>query len=304
MHDHHEVIVIGGSFAGLSAAMQLARARRRVLVIDAGRPRNRFAAHAHGFFGQDGKPPVQIVEEAAAQLAAYPTVQRIAGDVRTAERDEHGRFQVTLADGSHASADRLILATGIRDELPALPGLAERWGVSVLHCPYCHGYEVSGRRLGVLATHPLSVHQAILIPDWGPTTWFTQGVADVNQEEAALLDARGVRIERSPVVEILGDAPRIEALRLADGQVVPIDALFVGARTAMASDLAQQLGCAFDDGPLGAVVRVDAGKETSVAGVFAAGDASTPMTNATFASASGVMAGVAAHRSLIFGLRA
>ncbi|HEM7879656.1 NAD(P)/FAD-dependent oxidoreductase [Burkholderia contaminans] len=302
MHDHHEVIVIGGSFAGLSAAMQLARARRGVLVIDAGRPRNRFAAHAHGFFGQDGKPPAQIVDEAVAQLAAYPTVQRIAGDVRTAERDADGRFHVTLADGSRASADRLILATGIRDELPALPGLAERWGVSVLHCPYCHGYEVSGQRLGVLASHPLSVHQAILIPDWGPTTWFTQGVVDANEEEAALLDARGVRIERSPVVEILGDAPRIEALRLADGQVVPVDALFVGAHTAMASDLAQQLGCAFDDGPLGPVVRVDAMKQTSVAGVFAAGDASTPMTNATFASASGVMAGVAAHRSLIFGL--
>ncbi|WP_175811682.1 NAD(P)/FAD-dependent oxidoreductase [Burkholderia contaminans] len=302
MHDHHEVIVIGGSFAGLSAAMQLARARRGVLVIDAGRPRNRFASHAHGFFGQDGKPPAQIVDEAAAQLAAYPTVQRIAGDVRTAERDADGRFHVTLADGSRASADRLILATGIRDELPALPGLAERWGVSVLHCPYCHGYEVSGQRLGVLASHPLSVHQAILIPDWGPTTWFTQGVVDANEEEAALLDARGVRIERSPVVEILGDAPRIEALRLADGQVVPVDALFVGAHTAMASDLAQQLGCAFDDGPLGPVVRVDAMKQTSVAGVFAAGDASTPMTNATFASASGVMAGVAAHRSLIFGL--
>ncbi|VWD23258.1 thioredoxin reductase [Burkholderia lata] len=302
MHDHHEVIVIGGSFAGLSAAMQLARARRRVLVIDAGRPRNRFAEHAHGFFGQDGKPPARIVEDAAAQLAAYPTVQRIAGDVRTAERDADGRFHVTLADGGRASADRLILATGIRDELPALPGLAERWGVSVLHCPYCHGYEVSGQRLGVLATHPLSVHQAILIPDWGPTTWFTQGVVEANQEEAALLDARGVRIVRSPVVEILGDAPRIDALRLADGQVVPVDALFVGARTAMASDLAQQLGCAFDDGPLGPVVRVDALKQTSIAGVFAAGDASTPMSNATFASASGVMAGVAAHRSLIFGL--
>ncbi|ABB12659.1 NAD(P)/FAD-dependent oxidoreductase [Burkholderia lata] len=304
MQDHHEVIVIGGSFAGLSAAMQLARARRRVLVIDAGQPRNRFAAHAHGFFGQDGKPPAQIVDEAAAQLAAYPTVQRIAGDVRTAERDADGRFHVTLADGSRASADRLILATGIRDELPALPGLAERWGVNVLHCPYCHGYEVSGQRLGVLASHPLSVHQAILIPDWGPTTWFTQGQAEANEEEAALLAARGVRIERSPVVEILGDAPRIDALRLADGQIVPIDALFVGARTVMASDLAQQLGCAFDDGPLGPVVRVDALKQTSVAGVFAAGDASTPMTNATFASASGVMAGVAAHRSLIWGLHA
>ncbi|KVE05758.1 NAD(P)/FAD-dependent oxidoreductase [Burkholderia anthina] len=304
MHSHHEVIVIGGSFAGLSAAMQLARARRRVLVIDAGRPRNRFAEHAHGFLGHDGKPPAQIVAEARAQLDAYPTVRRIDGTVRTAERDADGRFHVTLADGGRASADRLILATGIRDELPALPGLAERWGISVLHCPYCHGYEVSGQRLGVLATHPLSVHQAILIPDWGPTTWFTQGVVEANDEEAALLAARGVRIERSPVAEILGDAPRIDALRLADGQVVPIDALFIGARTDMASDLARQLGCAFDEGPLGPVVRVDASKQTSVAGVFAAGDASTSMSNATFASASGVMAGVAAHRSLIWGLHA
>ena len=304
MHDHHEVIVVGGSFAGLSAAMQLARARRRVLVIDAGRPRNRFAEHAHGFFGQDGKPPAQIVAEAVAQLDAYPTVQRIDSEAHTAERDADGRFHVMLSDGRRASADRLILATGIRDELPPLPGLAERWGISVLHCPYCHGYEVSGQRLGVLATHPLSVHQAILIPDWGPTTWFTQGVVEANKEEAALLDARGVRIERSPVVEILGDAPRIEALRLADGQVVAIDALFVGARTVMASDLAQQLGCEFDEGPLGSAIRVDTWKQTSVAGVFAAGDASSLMTNATFASASGVAAGVGAHRSLIFGLHA
>ncbi|UTV58394.1 NAD(P)/FAD-dependent oxidoreductase [Burkholderia arboris] len=304
MDTHHEVIVVGGSFAGLSAAMQLARARRRVLVIDAGRPRNRFAEHAHGFFGQDGKPPAQIVVEATAQLAAYPTVQLIEGEARTAERDANGRFHVTLADGGRASADRLILATGIRDELPALPGLAERWGVSVLHCPYCHGYEVSGQRLGVLATHPLSVHQAILIPDWGPTTWFTQGVVEENDEEAALLAARGVRIARSPVVEILGDAPRIDALRLADGQVVPVEALFIGARTDMASDLAQQLGCAFDEGPLGTAIRVDTWKQTSVAGVYAAGDASSLMTNATFASASGVAAGVGAHRSLIFGLHA
>ncbi|MET3619324.1 NAD(P)/FAD-dependent oxidoreductase [Burkholderia ambifaria] len=304
MQNHHDVIVIGGSFAGLSAAMQLARARRRVLVIDAGRPRNRFAAHAHGFFGQDGKPPARIVADAAAQLAAYPTVQQIASEARSAERDARGRFHVTLADGSRASADRLILATGIRDALPALPGLAERWGVSVLHCPYCHGYEVSDRQLGVLATHPLSVHQAILIPDWGPTTWFTQRVVEPNEEEAALLDARGVRIERSPVVELLGDAPRIDALRLADGQVVPIEALFIGARTEMASDLAQQLGCAFDEAPLGVAVRVDTWKQTSVPGVFAAGDASSLMTNATFASASGVAAGVGAHRSLIFGLDA
>lgn len=299
MKADYDVAVVGGSFAGLSAAMQLARARRRVLVIDSRAPRNRFAAHSHGFFGQDGKSPAQIVEEASAQLAAYPTARLIDGEVRAAESlGDH--FVLTLRDERRFTAERLILATGVRDALPSLPGIEERWGNSVLHCPYCHGYEVAGRALGVLATHPLSFHQAMLIPDWGPTTWFTQGIVEPNPEEIAALDARGVRIERAPVVEILGDSPAITGLRLDDGRIVEIDALFVGTRTHMASDLASQLGCAFDEGPLGPVIRVDTWKQTSVPGVFAAGDASNLMTNATFASAAGVAAGVAAHRSLIF----
>lgn len=302
MHSHYEVVVVGGSFAGLSAAMQLARARRRVAVIDNREPRNRFASHAHGFFGQDGKQPTEIIGEATAQLAAYPTVQLLNGEVITADPTTNG-FLVVMADGRRASADKLILATGISDDLPTLPGLAERWGVSVLHCPYCHGYEVADKQLGVLATQPLSVHQAILIPDWGPTTWFTQGICEPNPEEAALLAARGVRIERSPVVELLGASPHLSALRLADGQTISIDALFVGARTRMKSDLAEQLGCAFDEGPIGQFVHVDQWMQTSVPGVFVAGDASSMMTNATFASASGVAAGVAAHRSLIFAPR-
>jgi thioredoxin reductase len=299
MQEHYDVIVVGGSFAGVSAAMQLTRARRRVLLIDAGRPRNRFASHAHGFFGQDGVPPAQIVATATTQLLKYPTVTRVKGEARRAYR-EAGSFYVELADGSQSCAKRLILATGIRDKVPALPGLEARWGISVLHCPYCHGYEVGDRRLGVLATHSLSIHQAILIPDWGPTTWFTQGIVEPNAEEAALLQARQVSIERTPVAEVLGNAPTIDALRLVDGRVIPIEALFVGAQTEMTSDLAEQLGCAFDEGPLGPLIRVDGLKETSIPGVFAAGDASTAMTNATFASASGVMAGISAHRSLIF----
>lgn len=299
MQEPYDVMVVGGSFAGVSAAMQLARARRRVLLIDAGRPRNRFASHAHGFFGQDGIAPAQIVATATAQLLKYPTVTLI-NEEALGVQGEAGDFHLELADGSRSRAKRLILATGIRDKLPALPGLQARWGVSVLHCPYCHGYEMAGRRLGVLATHALSVHQAILIPDWGPTTWFTQGIVEPNEEEAALLRARQVSIERTPVTEVLGNAPAIDALRLVDGRVIPIEALFVGAHTEMASDLAEQLGCAFDEGPLGPLIRVDGFKETSVPGVFAAGDASTAMTNATFASASGVMAGVSAHRSLIF----
>ena len=298
---HYDVIVIGGSFAGLSAAMQLARARRRVLVLDGGSPRNRFAPHSHGFLGQDGKAPAEIIGAAAAQLAAYPTAHIVASEARTAQRVDD-RFFVAQSDGNTASADRLILATGVRDELPVLPGLAERWGISVLHCPYCHGYEVADKRLGVLATHALSIHQAILVPDWGPTTWFTQGIVDPTPEEADLLARRNVRIERIPVVEVLGDAPNLTGLRLADDRVVGLDALFVGPRTQMASALGEQLGCAFDEGPMGPVIRADDWKQTSVPGVFAAGDASTMWTNATFASAAGVAAGVAAHRSLIFGL--
>ncbi|RKF46885.1 NAD(P)/FAD-dependent oxidoreductase [Paraburkholderia fungorum] len=298
MHTQHDVIVVGGSFAGLSAAMQLARARRKVLVIDAGLPRNRFTSHAHGFFGQDGKPPAEIIREAASQLAAYPTVQWVKGEALTARRHEN-TFCVTLSDGQTESASRLILATGVRDELPAIPGLQERWGATVLHCPYCHGYEVQDRRLGVLANHPLSAHQALLIPDWGPTTYFTQDTFEPDAEQLAHLAARNVRIERSPVIELLGPAPQLEALRLADGRVVAIDALFVAPRTHMSSPLAEQLGCAFDEAPLGPVIRVDDWKQTTVEGVYAAGDASNMMTNATFASAAGVAAGVGAHHSLV-----
>ncbi|MDR5814194.1 NAD(P)/FAD-dependent oxidoreductase [Caballeronia sp. LZ033] len=301
METHFDVIVIGGSFAGLSAAMQLARARRRVLVLDGGRPRNRFAPHSHGFFGQDGKTPADIIRDARSQLLAYPTARVAITEALTAER-EAGRFVVTCADGTSSSADRLILATGMRDDLPALPGLEARWGHSVLHCPYCHGYEVADKQLGVLATHPLSFHQAMLVPDWGSTTWFTQGIVEPTADETALLEARHVRIEPSRVVEVLGNAPEMTGVRLADGRVVGIDALFVAPRTHQASPLAQQLGCALKDGALGPFLVVDDGKQTSVPGVFAAGDAATEWANATFASAAGVTAGVAAHRSLIFGL--
>jgi thioredoxin reductase len=301
MSTHYDVVVIGGSFAGLSAAMQLARARRRVLVLDGRRPRNRFAPHSHGFFGQDGKTPAEIIGEATAQLAAYQTAKIVTREASQAER-AGDRFVVTQSDGSTCSADRLILATGVRDELPSLSGLEERWGLSVLHCPYCHGYEVRDKRLGVLATSALSFHQAMLVSDWGPTTWFTQGIVEPKPEEAALLNSRNVLIEQMPVAGIIGTSPSITGLRLADNRVIAIDALFVSPRTQAASPLAAQLGCEFEEGPMGSVIRVDEWKQTSVPGVFAAGDASSTWTNATFASAAGVAAGVAAHRSLVFGL--
>jgi thioredoxin reductase len=296
----YDAIVVGGSFAGLSAAMQLARARRQVLVIDAGLPRNRFAAASHGFLGQDGKPPYDILREAARQLSAYPTVRIVRG-AATGVSPVEGGFTVAWDDGRDGGEEqtaRLVLATGVRDELPAIPGLQERWGRTVLHCPYCHGYEVAGRALGVLASSPVSAHQAVLLPDWGPTTFFTQGVFELDAEQAAQLASRGVRVETAPVVELLGEAPDLEAVRLADGRVLSLQALFMAPRVHMASPLAEALGCAFEEGPLGPYIRVDDRKQTTVAGVYAAGDAAAPTHNATLASAGGVLAGVGAHQSL------
>jgi len=294
----NDAIVVGGSFAGLSAAMQLARARKRVLVIDAGQPRNRFAKTSHGFFGQDGKPPAEILREAARQVAAYPTVRFIQGEATGASQTDGG-FTVTLGDGREEQAARLVLATGVRDELPPIPGMRERWGRTVLHCPYCHGYEVAGGALGVLASDPvMAVHKAMLIPDWGQTTLFTQGLFEPDAEQAAQLAARGVQVERAPVVELLGEAPELEAVRLADGRVIPLQAIFAAPDVRMASPLAEALGCAFEQGPQGPYIRVDDRKQTTVAGVYAAGDASAAMHNATLASASGVLAGIGAHQSL------
>jgi thioredoxin reductase len=293
----YDAIVVGGSFAGLSAAMQLARARKQVLVIDSGLPRNRFAKAAHGFLGQDGKSPRAIIGEAASQLAAYPGVAFRSGVAVGASAAENG-FAVSLEGGEEARGSRLVLATGVKDEFPAVSGLAERWGTSVLHCPYCHGYEVSGRPLGVMANHPMSAHQAALIADWGPTTYFTQGRFEPDEAQAAGLAARNVLIERSPIVEFLGSAPGLKAVRLADGRVLPLGAIFTAPKNSMASPLAEQLGCAFEEGPLGPYLRTDDWRRTTIAGVYAAGDAASPMHNATLASASGVMAGVGAHQSL------
>jgi thioredoxin reductase len=179
-----EAIVIGGGFAGLSATMYLARARRRVLLVDAGEPRNRFTDASHGFLGMDGKSPAAIRTAGRAELAAYDTVSFFDGQAVDARQEEDG-FTITMSDGRTEQARRLVLATGVADILPEVDGVAERWGKSVLHCPFCHGYEFRDQPLGVLATGPASVHQGDLIPDWGPTTYFTQGSSSLRQRNCS-----------------------------------------------------------------------------------------------------------------------
>lgn len=295
----HDAIVIGGSFAGLSAAIYIARARRSVCVVDTGAPRNRFAAHSHGFFAQDGNAPGAMLATARSQVAEYPTVTFIETRALSAAATPDG-FAVTVAGGQVLEAARLVLAFGISDELPAIPGLAERWGKSVLHCPYCHGFEFSGRRLGVLSVSPMSVHQAMLIAEWGPTTLYLNGEAEPDDATLAQLRQRGIALERAPVNALVGDGTSLRAIQLADGRELAAEALYLGPHTRLNSEIAHQLGCGIDEEPSGPVIRTDAQKLTTVAGVFAAGDITRSAHNATWASADGVTAGVALHRSLIF----
>lgn len=294
----YDAIIVGGSFAGLSAGLQLARARRSILVIDEGQRRNRFSSHSHGFLGQDGREPAAIVAEAKAQLLAYPTVTWRDARANDAEIEGDG-FSVTDSGGNQHQARRLLLATGVRDELPAIPGLRERWGKSVLHCPYCDGYELGGGKLGVLASGAFSALKAALVADWGEVTLFLNGEPEPDAEASALLARRGVTVERTPVVAAEGDGTAMAGLRLIDGRLAPVKALFVAAGICPASPLAEELGCAFDDGPFGPLLRVDGMKQTSVAGVYAAGDAATARHNVALAVADGVLAGTGLHISLL-----
>jgi thioredoxin reductase len=297
----HEAIVIGGSFAGISAALQLARARRRVLVIDEGKRRNRFAHESHGFFAQDGRAPGDMVAEARRQLGAYPTVSFHDGIATHAARTDEG-FDVTLGIGNVVSGHRLILATGVKDHLPPVPGLAERWGRSVFHCPYCHGYELGGGPVAVLAVGPASLHHALMLPDWAPTTFLLDGKFEPDVTERDALEKRGVEVVDAPVEEIADAAGGRLLVNLRGTTNREFAGLFVAPRTEIAAPLAEELGCEIEAGPLGEFIRTDAMKSTSVPGVMACGDAARMAGNVALAVGDGTMAGAMAHRTLMFGL--
>ena len=264
-------------------------------MIDGGIRRNRFAATSHGFLGQDGRAPDAIAAEGRRQLQAYPNVQWLDDTADGAVKTDTA-FTVTTAGGQTLHGARLVLATGVVDELPAIDGLAERWGQSVFHCPYCHGYELNAGQIGVLASGPLSMHHATLLPDWGQVTLFTNAALVLDEAQRADLSARGVTIEETPVARIRETA----TVELADGRKLPMAGLFTLSRTHMASPLAAQLGCDFEEGPLGQFIKTEMTKETSVSGVFACGDAARMAGSVALAVGDGAMAGVGAHQSLLF----
>lgn len=290
-----DVIIIGGSYAGLSAALQLGRARKNVLVVDAGKRRNRFASHSHGFLGQDGKAPGEIVAEARRQIERYQTIEWAEGRVTDAE-GSFGDFAVEIDGHRRESATRLILAMGVTDELPHIAGLKERWGSSVFHCPYCHGYELDQGKIGVIAASPMAIHHALMLPDWGETTFFTNGIFVPDRDQDALLSARGVRVEKDRIAEIAGHADVV----LSEGRSIALAGLFTQSKLRITSDWIGKLGCSVEEGAMGSSIVIDAMKQTTARGVFACGDVARPAGTVALAVGDGAMAGAAAHRSILF----
>jgi thioredoxin reductase len=292
------VIVVGGGYAGLSAALQLARARRRVLVIDSGVPRNRFASHSHGYLGRDGHEGASIIADGRAQLLAYDTVSWVTATAIEAS-GEQDAFTVESDDGDRHHARRLVLAVGVLDTLPDIPGAAERWGRGLYHCPYCHGYELGGRDVGVLGTCTLSAQTALLLPDWGKTTYFTRGLFEPTAEEHTALARRDVTIVRDPILAIEQAEDASVLVHLVQGRRLSFAGLFIAAQTRVASPLPVQLGCVFEEGPRGPFVKTDSTQETSVPGVFACGDSAIAAGHVALAVGDGLRAGIATHRSLV-----
>jgi thioredoxin reductase len=293
-----DVVVIGGSFAGLTAAMHLVRARRKVTIIDSDKPRNRFAAAAHNVLGFDGVPPREIRAAGLANVLAYPTARHILGEV-VGIGGAADDFVVRLEGGETLAARRVILAYGVADQFPKIPGFAECWGNTVIHCPYCHGYELADGRLGLLYSSPASLHATVLLRDWSENlTLFTNSL-DLPDNEEERLARRGVRVFEGKMTDILHDNGKMSGVRLESGREVPLDGLLAHPQVRPSTNLHEHLGIETVEAPLGPYIKLDDDFQTSVKGVFAAGDLAGPRHSINGAIHGGMMAGVSSHRLLL-----
>lgn len=296
-----DAVVIGGSFAGISAALYLARGRRQVTVVDEGLTRNRFAAAGHGLLGHDGRPPAEIQAAGISDLMAYPEA-RMVQDRVVAVSGQADDFRLTLASGRKIRARRLVLAYGTRDILPDLPGLAQVWGRTAFQCPYCHGYELADRRAALWFAAPGVAEHARFLQQWVPDLTVVTDGADLSAEDLTALTCAGIAVETARLTAAESEGGTLRALRLADGRRLPVEVLYMVPRNEPACDLAAQLGCRMAEGRQGPIVETGMMQETSIPGVFAAGDLDRPVFGAAFALAEGVMAGTACHRSLLLGV--
>ncbi|MGW0336401.1 NAD(P)/FAD-dependent oxidoreductase [Streptomyces sp. NPDC003011] len=301
--DTYEVVVVGGGAAGLSAALVLGRARRRTLVVDAGEPRNAPAAHMQGYLSRDGMSPAGFLAAGREEIARYGVEL-----VRDRVVDVRKGFTADLASGRTVRARRLVIATGLRDELPAVPGLARRFGRDVLHCPYCHGWEVRDRAFGVLGTTPMSTHQALIVSQWSKdVTFFLHRVAEaeLSDDDLSRLAAAGVKVVPGEVSGLVTEDDRLTGVRLAGdnpsggGTTHACQVLFVAPRAVPRTGLLQSLGAELRETPFGAYPVVDETGLTTVPGVWCAGNAMGFAEQVVNAAAGGYRAAATLNGELL-----
>lgn len=298
-----DVAVIGGGAAGLSAAVALARFRRSVVVFDAGDPRNAAAGHVHNFLTRDGTPPAELCALGGQELAGYGG-RSVAARVESVQRADDERFRVVAGVAAYL-ARRVLFATGSRDELPDVPGLAEQWGRGVVHCPYCHGWEVRGQRIGVLATSPLGVHQALMFRQLSEDVTLLVHAGDAPTGEAAdQLAALGIEVVPGPVAQVESTDGALTGVRLADGSRIALDAVAVTSFVRARTELLEPLGFAPVEllmGELAIATHVAAGPmgSTDVPGVFVAGNVAEPMAQVVSSAAAGLAAAGGLNNDLI-----
>jgi len=294
-----DVIIIGGSFAGLAAALQLGRARRKVTVLDTGLPRNRFAGHSHGLLGHDHKPPLDILAEARQQLERYPTIKLVNARAESIS-GSIDNFSVHTSDGKSLGARRLILSYGVVDQMPDVLGFAENWGASIVPCPYCDGFEVAEQHWGLIWSGPKSHSYVRLYHDWTNTlSVFTDG-HEVSLDIRADLARRNVTVVDGRIVQIARSDGRTATVYLDNDHNVTVDILFAHPSTKPSARVHESLGLATVETPFGIVLKVDERRETSFPGIYAAGDLANPlMASVTMASSQGAIAGISAQQSML-----
>lgn len=295
-----DVLVIGGGAAGLNGALVLARARRSVLVVDSGSPRNAPAAGVHGFLTRDGMPPAELVATGRAEVESYGGTV-VDGEVVGARR-EGERFVVTLADGRRITARRLLVTTGLVDELPDIPGVAERWGRDVLHCPYCHGWEVRDQPVGIVATSAMAMHQVLLFRQMtADVTLFLNDAFEPSDDDWEKLAARGIAVIDGAVAGLEVADDRLTGVRLASGQVLQVRAVVVAPRFRARSTILVQLGLTPTPHPMGMGEYIASGAMgvTDVAGVWVAGNVTDLSAQVVVSAAGGLAAAASINADLV-----
>lgn len=292
----YDVIIIGGSYAGLSAAMALGRAIRTLLVLDNGKPCNAQTPHSHNFLTQDGKTPKEIASVAKQQVSNYETISFVDDTAVAATQTSKG-FQISTARGDVFETKKIIFASGVKDELPNIEGFAECWGISVIHCPYCHGYEVRNQTTGIFANGDIAYEFTKLIWNWAKDlTLFTNGKSTLSPEQTKNLRSKQINIIEKEIVKVSHQNGKLDHLVFTDGTKQPLDALYAKLGFKQNTDLPVHLGCELSES---GYINVDTMQKTTVDGVFACGDNTSMMRSVANAVYSGNMAGVVASKELI-----